>query len=191
LRLFELCLSYSGRPKSIRKLHLVALSLILFLTFSLVAAAQTTDTATLEGTVTDQNRALAPHIEVTVQNVLTGLRRTASTDDSGAFTLAGLPIAGEYQLTVLRPGFATAHVDHIILAGGSAARVSVVLNVASESTEVRVVGSANDVRIDQPDLGTRLGPAQIEETPLPGRRITYLPCSTPQIARQSIKATFS
>jgi hypothetical protein len=175
LRIFELCLSYSGRPKSIRKLHLVALSLILFLTFSLVAAAQTTDTATLEGTVTDQNRAVAPHIEVTVQNVLTGLRRTASTDDSGAFTLAGLPIAGEYQLTVLRPGFATAHVDHILLAGGSAARVSVVLNVASESTEVRVVGSANDVRIDQPELGTRLRPAQIEETPLPDRRITYLP----------------
>ena len=38
-----------------------------------------------------------------------------------------------------------------------------------------MIGSANDVRIDQPQLGIHLGPEQIQQTPLLNRRITYLP----------------
>ena len=150
-------------------------SLLLVLFFSFAAAAQTTDTAILEGTITDQTSAVVPQAEITVQNTLTGLRRTAVTDSKGAFTLAGLPIDGEYQVTVAHQGFAPAHVDHITLAAGSAARIAVALNIAGASAEINVIGSATDVRIDQPQLGTRLDSTQIEETPLPGRRITYLP----------------
>jgi hypothetical protein len=145
------------------------------LVFSLSAAAQTTDTAILQGTVVDPTHAAVAQAEVTVQNALTGQRRSVTTDSQGAFTLAGLPIAGEYQVTVASTGFAPAHVDHVALAAGSAARISVVLNVAAANAEIRVVGSATDARIDQPQLGIRLDQTQIEETPLPGRRITYLP----------------
>ena len=38
-----------------------------------------------------------------------------------------------------------------------------------------MIGSANDARIDQPQLGIHLGPEQIQQTPLLSRRITYLP----------------
>ncbi len=147
----------------------------LILACSLVAAAQTTDTATLQGTVTDQTNAAVPHADVTVENSLTGLRRQATTDANGSFVLAGLPIAGEYQVTVSSAGFASAHVDHVMLAAGSAAHVAVSLNVAAASASVSVAGAANDVRIDQPQLGIRLSEQQIEETPLLSRRITYLP----------------
>lgn len=147
----------------------------LILACSLVAAAQTTDTATLQGTVTDQTNAAVPHADVAVENSLTGLHREATTDANGSFVLAGLPIAGEYKVTVSSAGFASAHVDHVMLAAGSAAHVAVSLNVAAASASVSVTGAANDVRIDQPQLGIRLSEQQIEETPLYSRRITYLP----------------
>ncbi|MFC5864878.1 carboxypeptidase regulatory-like domain-containing protein [Acidicapsa dinghuensis] len=154
-------------------MRLIAAFLILVCSFA--AAAQTTDTATLQGTVTDQTNAAVPHAAVTVENALTGLHREATADTNGYFVVAGLPVAGAYKVTVTGPGFAAAEVDHVVLAAGSAAQVSVRLNVAVASANVIVTGAANDVRIDQPQLGIRLSEQQIEETPLYSRRITYLP----------------
>src|SRR5260370_489109 len=54
--------------------------------------AQTPDTATLRGQVTDQTRAAVPMVRVTATNTLTGLRREASTDDSCNYSMAGLPV---------------------------------------------------------------------------------------------------
>src|SRR5258708_16359086 len=51
-------------------------------------------------------------------------------------------------------------------------RSNIELNVSSEKAQVSVTGVAGEVRTDSPQLGTHLDAAQIEETPLPGRKIT-------------------
>src|ERR1039458_2779125 len=69
----------------------------LFLCASAVLA-QTPDTATIQGQVTDPSRAAVPGVRVAARNQQTGLERTALTDGAGNYSLAGLPVAGSYQI---------------------------------------------------------------------------------------------
>ena len=137
--------------------------------------AQTPDTATLQGNVADVSRAAVSAAHVTATNELTGLTRQTDSDARGRFSMAGLPSDGPYDVVVTRDGFAPADAAHVKLSGGSSAELQLTLHVAGETSTVTVTGSADDVRIDQPQLGIHLGQQQTQDTPLPNRRITYLP----------------
>jgi hypothetical protein len=142
---------------------------------ALSAGAQTPDTATIAGTVSDRSHAVVAGAVVEARNGLTGLDRMAVSDARGRFVIGGLPVAGTYVVTGSARGFAEARAEGVALAGGSAASVALELHVSGGQSEVTVVGAAGEVRLDQPQLGDRLGTEQIEETPLPNRRMTYLP----------------
>ena len=152
-----------------------ALLTVLGLAFSLGLRAQTPDTATIHGQVVDQSHGAVAGVLVTAGNTLTGLQRTVETDTSGHFSLAGLPIAGRYDITAGKLGFAEARLSGVTLAGGTTADLNLQLDVAGGQTHISVTGVVGEVRLDQPQLGTRLGAAQMEDTPLASRRITYLP----------------
>ena len=137
--------------------------------------AQTPDTAMLQGAIVDSSDAAVSSVHITVTNESTGLVRTADSDSAGHFMLAGLPVAGSYRLIVEKAGYAQARQSHIQLVGGSRADLHLTLRVMGETSVVTVQGSAGDVRIDQPQLGVFLSEQQMQETPLPNRRITYLP----------------
>ena len=137
--------------------------------------AQTADTATLRGRAEDISHGLIVDASITARNSLTGLVRTTSSDSQGRFALAGLPVVGSYDLTVRKTGFATAEAHHVVLAPGSSAVLQLTLAPAGEIASITVVGSAADARVDQPQLGIHLNAEQVQETPLLGRKITYLP----------------
>jgi hypothetical protein len=113
----------------------------------MLLTAQTPDTATLRGQVTDQTRAAVPMVRVTVTNTLTGLRREASTDYSGNFSMAGLP-AGSYGVVAMKQGFAEMNPAKVTLRGGSTADVDLRLDAAGGKTIVVVTGAVGEVRAD-------------------------------------------
>jgi hypothetical protein len=135
---------------------------------------QTPDTATLRGQIVDQTHAAVPMVQVTVTSILTGLKRSAQTDDSGTYSIAGLPI-GAYDVVAGKQGFAEMKPVSVTLAGGTTADVDLQLNASGGQTQVTVTGAVGEVRTDGPQLGYRLDAEQMEETPLLNRRITYLP----------------
>ena len=151
------------------------ISSILLLLPLAAAFAQTPDTATITGTVTDPTHAVVAGAVIHVANTLTGLDRAAISNREGKFTIPGLPIAGAYDVSAASSGFADTHLEHVTLAGGSTATVSLELNVAGTTAEVTVAGTADGLRTDQPQLGERLSQLQTEQTPLLNRRLTYLP----------------
>jgi hypothetical protein len=156
--------------------HAVALlSALLLSPICFSAMAQTPDTATLQGSITDTTKAVIPGAHIVLTNELTGLIRQADSDGAGRFSIAGLPVAGAYKVKASKDGFATANAEHIAVAGGSSALVSLTLRAAGENSTITVEGSADDVRIDQPQLGLHLTIEQMLETPLPNNRITFLP----------------
>src|SRR3984957_12999084 len=140
--------------------------------FSVVLTAQTPDTATLRGRVIDQTNAAVPMVQVTLSNAV--LKRSAQTDDSGNYSIAGLPI-GSYDVVASKQGFAEMKPVNVTLAGGTTADVDLQLNASGGQTQVTVTGAVGEVRTDGPQLGDRLDAQQMEETPLLNRRITYLP----------------
>ena len=137
-------------------------------------SAQTPDTATIRGSVEDASHAALTGVQIHVVNSLTGLDRVVTSNSQGGFVIAGLPVAGEYDLTAAKDGFAETK-THETLAGGSTAVLVLQLSVAGGHTQIIVTGDAGDLRADQPQLGERLDETTIDETPLPNNRITFLP----------------
>ena len=142
---------------------------------SLSALAQTLDTATLQGVVTDPMNAAIGSARITVTNEATQLSRTVEGDRAGRFTVTGLPVAGGYTIAVAKDGFAAAEKMHLQLTGGSTATIAFMLNVAGNTSTVTVLGAGDDMRVDEPQLGTHLTAQQVESTPVLNRRITFLP----------------
>lgn len=138
-------------------------------------AAQTPDTATIRGTVVDATHAPIGGARIAVHNDLTGETRVVDSSAAGRFSLAGLPVTGEYSVAATRNGFAEAEEHHVTLAAGSSALLHLTLRVAGDVSTVTVEGVASDVRVDQPQLGILVTGKQAADVPLPARRITWLP----------------
>jgi hypothetical protein len=145
------------------------------LIFCLAAWAQTPDTGSIHGTITDQQHVVVAGAKVTVANNLTGLTRETQTTARGEFWFTGLPAGGSYELKALKEKFSEAVLSDVTLSGGATVDVKLQLNVAGGKAEITVVGAPGEIRTDQPQLGDRLSQVQLDGTPLLNRRITYLP----------------
>jgi hypothetical protein len=95
------------------------------------ACAQT-QLATLFGTITDTSGGVVPSVEVSVENVSTGLKRGAVTDMKGQYYFAGLP-AGRYTLRAEKEGFQTEVREGIALGPGAAIAINMSLVVGQVS----------------------------------------------------------
>jgi hypothetical protein len=155
--------------------HVSSLFLVLFLILAATLAAQTTDTAAISGQVIDQSHAVVPGVTVTATNTLTGLKRTATTDSAGRFSITSLPIAGDYEIAATKSGFADAHTGKLTLEAGTTADLSVQISVAAGKTEITVTGVPGEVHTDGPQLGDRIDADQVQEMPKLNNRVSYLP----------------
>ncbi len=141
----------------------------------LPVSAQTPDTATIKGRVNDASHAAVAGAAVIVKNAWVGLERSTTTDDSGRFTFAGLPINGKYEITAAKSGFTDARAADLTLVGGATAELSLEMSVSGARTEIVVTGVAGEVRADAPQVGVYLDAETVTHTPLLGRRVSYLP----------------
>ena len=175
-------------PKTMRKtiIHLDSIpcpgasrqrwrAIVLLGVFSTALLAQTPDSATIHGRILDQTGAAIPGVSVTASSTVTTLKRVAQTDPQGNFTIGALPVDASYDVTATKEGFAPAILAGVKLQSGATAGIDLELNVASGSTHITVTGVAGEVRADAAQLGDRLAGSQLEDTPLPDSRITYLP----------------
>jgi len=137
------------------------------------AFAQSPNTASISVLVTDQSGAVVPGATVSIVNDRTPASREAASGDDGSALAAALPLTGAYTVTVKKTGFTARDVTGIVLRAGETASIHVRL-LASGTSQVTVYGTAEGVRND-PTLGERLDSATIDETPLLGRKISYLP----------------
>jgi hypothetical protein len=148
--------------------------LFVFLTAALPLAAQSPNTATLVVNVVDQAGAAVKDAKVSVTNSATGAVRTILSAGDGTTTIPGLSLTGAYDVTVSKEGFGTEERRDIVLRSGETATLRVKLLVGSQTEAVTVFGTAEGVRAD-PQIGRRLDSAQIDETPILGRKFTSLP----------------
>src|SRR5262245_2183706 len=85
-------------------------------------------TATIEGMVTDPNKAAVSGAKVTVKNLDIGLTREITTDGSGLYRFAALP-PGTYQITASGQGFAENKYGAVTLTVGQKLNLDLALSV--------------------------------------------------------------
>src|SRR5215470_6383959 len=95
-------------------IFMIACLLLCLSQMSAVKVCGQSATATLSGTVTDQNGAVVPGALVIVLNVGTRLQREAVTGEQGSFTIPLLP-PSRYTVTVRRVDFAPVEVQEVVL----------------------------------------------------------------------------
>ena len=138
------------------------------------ALAQTPNTAALVVAVVDQTGGVVADARVRVINRETGATRDAQSNTDGVATVGALPLTGTYTINVSKAGFTADEVTDLTLRAQETATVKVTLVASGGRTEVVVYGTTQGVRADA-QIGVRLDSATIDETPIPGRKVTTLP----------------
>ena len=114
---------------SLLRLALSLMATVVFIAGPQRAAAQT-GTASLSGTVTDEQKSAVPGATVTLTSATTGVSRETISGEGGAYTFVAMP-PGVYGLKVELAGFKTTVVEKVTLNTDSAQRLDVSLAVGA------------------------------------------------------------
>src|SRR5687767_8779135 len=129
------------------------------------ASAQTLTTGSISGTVTDQNGAVVPGVNVTVTRT-GGTPITVTTDGAGKFRILNIE-PGMYTVALEeQKGFAKFEREDVPVSLGSTSDVSVQLNLAGASAVVDVTASSGaGIDVTQTTTGTNVSTEQFSNFP--------------------------
>lgn len=113
---------------------------------SVATLAQSGNSSSITGTVTDPSGAAVVKATVTIHDPVSGFERSTATDGSGNFTFTNVPF-NPYHLSVTTKGFAP-YAQDVEVRSAVPVDVKVALSVASTSTTVTVEASADLLETD-------------------------------------------
>ena len=103
---------------------------------------------TISGTVRDTSGAVVPQVKITVINTATGQRTDLTTNGTGDFTAAEVPV-GTYNVEAQKEGFHQAVIRNLNVDAGDTARADVSLEVGQSRQVVEV--EATTLQLDTED----------------------------------------
>jgi Carboxypeptidase regulatory-like domain len=123
-----------------------------------------TATGQITGAVRDASGGVISQAKVTVANDRTGFTRQGTTNESGAYTFALLPV-GTYSVTAEAAGFQPAKRADINLNVDQVARIDLDLSVGSTKETVTVEASTLAVETETSTVGQVVNERQVTQLP--------------------------
>lgn len=162
--------------------RLIGVFWLIFIVAGVASMFAQSDSARLQGIITDQSGAVVPGAKVQVTETSTNrVLTTASAPDTGAWSFAVLP-PGDYILEVVKDGFKPIK-QNVTLQVAQVANVNFVVEPGEVSQQVVVTADAALVDSASSDIGTTVQSKQIEDLPLNGRNFTQLATLIPGVSR--------
>src|SRR5579863_8237574 len=169
-----------------KKASVLTLRFLVFLALGAVSLwGQNQNTAQIQGTILDASGAAVPGTDVKATNTDTGIVRTATSDASGDYVLAKLPV-GPYRIEASKQGFSTFIQTGIVLQISTSPTVDITLKVGGVSEQVQVEANAALVETQATGVGTVMENQRILELPLNGRVATDLITYTGAVIPQGV-----
>ncbi|MDZ4799850.1 MAG: carboxypeptidase-like regulatory domain-containing protein, partial [Bryobacteraceae bacterium] len=134
--------------------------------------AQSPD-ANISGTVRDAQGALVIGAQVTARSIATDAATTATTNDSGLYSLRNLQI-GEYTVNVTMPGFRRYERKGLTLSTGASVELDIALEVGAVTDTVTVTATAQQLETRTSDVSQLVDTKTVEDVPLGDRRTMNL-----------------
>ncbi|MFZ0214104.1 MAG: TonB-dependent receptor [Candidatus Acidiferrales bacterium] len=144
------------------------LGMVVLLTFQRSVYAQGQVQGNVTGQVTDQSGSAVPEVTIVALNVATGQSWSATTDTSGHYYIAQLPV-GTYRVTAEHSGFQKQVIDNVTLSVGATVAVNIGLKVGALSQQVEVTAAAPAFQTTNATTGSTMGNAQVSQLPINGR----------------------
>lgn len=156
---------------------------LLVVAFGFLAYAQVDySTATLRGTVMDQQGAAISGATVTATNTATGLVKTTKSTGDGAYRIAALP-PGTYQVTFDAQGFSKEIAKGVELTVGQIQAYDVKLKVGSVSETIEVSSDTVPlIQTEQTQQANTINQMQVDELPNINHNITQQVYTLPGVA---------
>ena len=157
-----------------------ALNILAVILLSSVVVFSQTNKGGISGTVIDANGAAVPGATVTVTNLGTNQTTTATTSESGAFTVASLdPVT--YSVTVEAPNFKKAVVEKVKVDTASTASVNITLEAGAINEAVSITSETSLLNTETGTTTTTVTERQIQDIPLNNRSVLDLAVTAPNV----------
>ncbi|HYJ45329.1 MAG TPA: carboxypeptidase-like regulatory domain-containing protein, partial [Pyrinomonadaceae bacterium] len=156
------------------------IQILAFVFLCAVIALGQTNKGGISGTVIDANGAAVPGATVTVTNLGTNQTSTATTSESGAFSVASLdPVT--YSVTVEAQGFKKAVLEKVKVDTASTASVNISLEAGAINEAVSVVSETSLLNTETGTTTTTVTERQIQDIPLNNRSVLDLAVTAPNV----------
>src|SRR5438094_6199966 len=156
-------------------------SALLLISLSVVSALGQRISGDIEGTVTDRSGAVVPKAEVAARSLATGALRLMTTNASGTYRLAELPI-GLYEVSASADGFKTT-VRQVEVAASTVSHADFVLALGARAESVVVSATTPLVEVSEDRLNTFVDQHRVTNLPISGRDINSLLGIVPGVQR--------
>ena len=148
--------------------------MLLVVAFACFSISGQTIFGRISGTVVDSTGAVVPDANVTVTNSATNASRTATTDESGFYTVTNLPV-GTYTVVVERTGFKKASQIDNVLTADTRLTVNMTLEAGNVSETVEVSTAAGEtVNTTSGEVARVVDRRQVQNLALNGRNYMQL-----------------
>jgi hypothetical protein len=125
--------------------------------------AQSINSGTVTGTVTDESKAVIPGAKVTLRNAVTGYEQSAVADNTGAFRFNNIP-QNPYQVTASAASFSSAS-QTVDVRSTVPVTVNLSLKVGAAATTVTVEAAAGVIVEDDPSAHVDVDRSQMLKIP--------------------------
>ncbi len=137
--------------------------------------------ATLSGVVTDEQGGPVGSATVAIKNIGTGASREVTSNAEGVYSAPNLQ-PGNYDVTVVAPGFQTLSQKGVVLTVGAQQSLNLGLKVGSLSQTVEVNEAVPDIQTTTSTVSSTVDSTTMRELPLNGRDWTSLAALEPGVS---------
>lgn len=151
------------------KIFQLGLAMMFVLAGAIPAFSQAdVSSATIKGTVTDQNKGVVVGATVTAKSTERGTTRTGKTESDGAYVIPAVP-PGVYEVRIEAQGFEAAVIPTVELTVGATAVYDIELRPAGVKAEVQVTTEAPVIEVERTQQANTIDKRQVENLPNSGR----------------------
>jgi outer membrane receptor protein involved in Fe transport len=161
------------------KTIIASMILLCGVAFATPTFAQQT-TGTIQGRITDAQKAAVPGVTITAKNKQTGFTRSEVSDAEGRYLLNALPV-GNYDVHAQISGFSPFDRKAVVVNVGQTTDVNVELTLAGLAESVSVTAEQPLVQTTSSSVGGVVDVKRIENMPLNGRQFANLAATIPGV----------
>ncbi|MGH9820734.1 MAG: carboxypeptidase regulatory-like domain-containing protein, partial [Pyrinomonadaceae bacterium] len=141
--------------------------------------------ADLTGSVVDPNGAVIAGATVTAKNTATGLVRTVTSSDSGAYQFIALP-PGNYEVTSEAATFKKVSISPVRLTVGENAELTIKMEIGAADVVVNVSGDSVElIESGKSSVSSTIGQERVENLPINERSATGFALTLSTVGRDN------
>ncbi len=160
-------------------------AIVMIFSVSAIFAQAQVSTADLNGTVVDPNGAVVAGATVTAKNSSTGISRTVTANDSGEYSIIGLP-PGDYEITVEAATFKKTVISPVKLTVGQSASLEAKLELGTNDVIVNVPGDSVElIETSRTSVANTIDQEKIENLPINERSATGFALTLSTVGRDN------